>query len=67
MEKWQSWREGGRGSTELIYIKESLDQKRCTGGGGGRRMQRAFGRGKILAGGKVMNSFLDRLFYLFES
>ena len=61
--------EGGREREKRVGLckKKSLDQKRCVGGGGGRSMQRGFGGGEILAGGRVIHSFLGRLFYLFES
>lgn len=65
MEKWQSWKEGGRGRTESIYVKESLDQKRCVGGGGWEEDAEGLWRGKDF-GGRIMKYFLDRLFYLFE-
>lgn len=52
MEKWQSGKEGGRGRIELFHVKESLDRKRCVGGGGGRRKQRVFGGGKNWARGE---------------
>lgn len=60
MEKWQSWKEGGRGRTELIYVQEGLEQKRCVDGGDGEENAEGVWRG-------IMNSFPGRLFYLFES
>lgn len=68
MEKWQGRKEGGRGRRELISVKESLDRKRCVGGGG-RREEDAGGlwRGKGFGGREDYGLFLGRLFYSFES
>ena len=71
MEKWQSWKEGGRGRTELISVKESLDRKRCVwGGGGGEENAECVLRGKELGpeGKRVLwTPFLAGYFIYFES
>lgn len=61
MEEWQSWKEGGRGRTELIYVQESLDQKGCVDGGGGEVNAEGAWRGKNLGGG-IMIPFLAGYF-----
>lgn len=71
MEKWQSWKEGGRGRTELISVKESLDRKRCVwGGGGGEENAECVWRGKNWGqegSGYYELLFLAGYFIYFES
>ena len=69
MEKWQSWKEGGRGRTELISVKEKFGPEKVCGGwwrrGGECRVCLERKRIGVRREAGIMNSFFGRLFYLF--